>query len=77
MFIFYALFLMGFFAFLHWIKFCCCCFRQGFFFTWELKKWSLVMLDSNSWTGICFGRLSIGCFTEVTVLNRFDCNALS
>ena len=71
-FIFYALFLV-FFAFLRWIKFCSCCFRQGFFFILVSKKVvagrvrQVVVLYSNNWTRICLGRFSIGSFTEVVV----------
>ena len=41
-FIFYALFLMFFFTFLHWIKFCSCCFRRVFFHLGVKKsgRWS-------------------------------------
>ena len=37
-FVFYALLLVFFFAFLHWIKVCSCCFRQVFFFHLGGKK---------------------------------------
>ena len=38
-----------------------------FFSFGSQKKWLLVALDSNDWTGISLGRLSIGRFTEVLV----------
>ena len=33
------------FPFLHWVKFCKGCFRQGFFSFGKQKKWLLVALD--------------------------------
>ena len=37
------------------------------FFIWESKKWLLVAIDSNDWTGICLGGLSSGRLTEMVV----------
>ena len=38
-----------------------------FFSFGSQKKWLLVALDSNDWTGICLGGLSIGRLAEVVV----------
>ena len=64
---------MVFFAFLRWIKFCSCCFRQVFFHLGVKKVVAIrvrqvVVLYSKDCTGICLGGLSIGRFTEVVIL---------
>ena len=38
-----------------------------FFYLGVKKKWLLVALNSNDWTGICLGGLSLGRLAEVVV----------
>ena len=71
---FHALFLYDCFLILHWVKFCNGFFQAGFFFIWETKQLvagrlrQFLILYSNNFMGIGFGRLSIGSLRQVVVL---------
>ena len=65
-----------FFAFLCWIKFCSCCFRQVFFI-WESKKVVAGHFKKQLFDRDLLGWTQHWLFYKGGCLNRFHCNALS